>query len=370
MEFQNQITNPRIFIKQDADERNLALEKTLKEYLSRIGGRVYEESQPLINIELLSLGMVDDIVEHMGTTPPETTLDLSGPSGTVNTNSATFAFSSSDVDVTSFECSLDGVPFEPCTSPKEYANLSEGQHTFSVRAVDSVGKVDPTPASRIWTVDTVAPGGTVMIDGGSAHTNDPIANLSLSASDPSPGSGVASMRFSQEGQFWSDWEPFATSKPWTLAGGDGTKAVHVQYRDNAGNVSATARTTIELDTTVPKVTGVTPTGTGIKRNTNLTATFSEKMDRNSLSKSTFKLYRINADGSTTQVTNVTVTPNSDGLKATLNPFGASSTLLAKNTKYKAVVTTGAKDLAGNPLDQDPTKTGNQQKVWYFTTGLQ
>jgi hypothetical protein len=126
------------------------------------------------------------------------------------------------------------------------------------------------------------------------------------------------------------------------------------------------------DTTLPKFSSVTPANnaTGVKRNTNLTATYSEEMNRNTLTKSTFKLYKVNSDGSTTQVTNVTVAPSSDGMKATLNPYGTSSTLLAKNTKYKAVVTTGAKDLASNPLDQGPTKIGNQQKVWYFKTGLQ
>jgi hypothetical protein len=32
----------------------------------------------------------------------------------------------------------------------------------------------------------------------------------------------------------------------------------------------------------------------------------------------------------------------------------------------ATVTTGTKDLAGNALDQDPAKTGNQAKLWSFT----
>jgi hypothetical protein len=310
------------------------------------------------------------MVLNTNTTPPDTIVDLSGPSGLVNANSARFAFSSSDADVASFECSLDGAPFESCTSPKDYANLSEGEHTFSVRGIDKAGHVDPTPATRTWTVDTVAPEGKVVINDGAAYTVSTAVNLSLSATDESPGSGVASMRFSQEGQFWSDWEPFSTGKPWTLTGGDGTKTVHAQFRDNAGNVSATARAEIKLDTTAPRVTSVTPTGTGIKRSTNLTATFSEQMERATLNSSTFKLYKVNADGSTTQVTNVTVTLSSDGLRATLNPYGTSTTLLAQNTKYMAVVTTGAKDLANNPLDQDPTITGNQQKVWSFTTGTQ
>ncbi|MBA3426375.1 MAG: Ig-like domain-containing protein [Rubrobacter sp.] len=55
-------------------------------------------------------------------------------------------------------------------------------------------------------------------------------------------------------------------------------------------------------------------------------------------------------------------------RATLDPFGASATLLARNARYKAVVTTGARDAAGNRLDQSPRKKGLQQKAWTFTTG--
>ena len=37
------------------------------------------------------------------------------------------------------------------------------------------------------------------------------------------------------------------------------------------------------------------------------------------------------------------------------------------TRYKAVVATGATDLAGNALDQNQSTAGNQQKVWFFRT---
>ena len=127
-----------------------------------------------------------------------------------------------------------------------------------------------------------------------------------------------------------------------------------------------SESTVVEDTVKPRVSAATPTGTGIERGTNVAATFSEKMSLASITKSTFKLFKVTSSG-TTQVTNVTVTLSSDGLKATLNPYGTSSTLLARNTKYKAVVTTGAKDLAGNALDQNPTTAGNQQKTWTFTT---
>ncbi len=120
----------------------------------------------------------------------------------------------------------------------------------------------------------------------------------------------------------------------------------------------------------PRVTATTPIAgqTGVARNANLTATFSEKMDRTTLTKATFKLFKVNADGSTTQITNVVVGSSTDGLTATLDPFGTSSTLLAANTRYRAFVTTGAKDRAGNRLDQNPSASGSQAMGWTFTTG--
>ena len=84
------------------------------------------------------------------TTPPETTFD-SGPSGTVNSSSASFAFSSDEAGST-FECKLDADTFASCTSPKAYGGLSNGSHTFEVRATDAAGNTDATPASRTWTV--------------------------------------------------------------------------------------------------------------------------------------------------------------------------------------------------------------------------
>jgi len=133
-------------------------------------------------------------------------------------------------------------------------------------------------------------------------------------------------------------------------------------------------TALPPDTTAPRVDTVSPGNltTGVGRSTDATATFSEKMAPASITTSTFKLFKCSSTTSTncaTQITNVAVSlSTTDALKATLNPYRTTSTLLASKTKYKAVVTTGAKDVAGNALDQDPSAVGNQQKVWYFTTG--
>jgi hypothetical protein len=84
---------------------------------------------------------------------PETSIS-SGPSGTVASNSAQFEFTSNEAGA--FTCSVDESS-APCGSPKSYAGLAEGPHTFTVAARDAAGNTDPTPATRTWTVDTVAP---------------------------------------------------------------------------------------------------------------------------------------------------------------------------------------------------------------------
>jgi N-acetylneuraminic acid mutarotase len=83
-------------------------------------------------------------------TPPETTIQ-GGPSGIVSSADASFTLVSSEPNST-FECRLDGVAFAPCNSPKSYAGLADGSHTFEVRATDAFGNSDTTPASRTWTV--------------------------------------------------------------------------------------------------------------------------------------------------------------------------------------------------------------------------
>jgi hypothetical protein len=123
------------------------------------------------------------------------------------------------------------------------------------------------------------------------------------------------------------------------------------------------------DTTAPRVTSTSPVAnaTGVAPSANVIATFSEKMMASSINTQTFKLLKVTSSG-TTQITNVSVSLSTDGLTATLNPFGTSTTThLARGTKYKAVVSTGAKDMASNQLDQDQTPSnGLQQKAWTFT----
>jgi parallel beta-helix repeat protein len=83
---------------------------------------------------------------------PQTTMD-SGPSFASATYNGdpSFSFSSSEPNST-FECKLDSGSWVSCTSPKSYSGLANGEHTFSVRAIDRAGNADASPEIRRWRV--------------------------------------------------------------------------------------------------------------------------------------------------------------------------------------------------------------------------
>src|SRR5215475_9293463 len=87
-------------------------------------------------------------------TPPETTI-TSQPAMFSNTNAARFEFTA-DKGGSTFECSVDNSTPTACSSPFTQT-LSDGNHSFSVRAIDPAGLRDPTPAEVLWMIDTVAP---------------------------------------------------------------------------------------------------------------------------------------------------------------------------------------------------------------------
>jgi len=108
-------------------------------------------------------------------------------------------------------------------------------------------------------LDKTPPTGTISTDPTTATAD---ITLTLFATDTV--SGVAQMRFSNDNASWSDWETYATSKSWTLQGGDGVKTVYVQYSDNAGLDSTPYSCMVTLQTPQPMPTPqstVAPTAT-------------------------------------------------------------------------------------------------------------
>ena len=83
---------------------------------------------------------------------PATPTITSSPPSLTNSGNATFQFSLASGTA---ECAIDGGGFSACTSPKSYAGLADGSHTFQVKAVNS--GIYSSAASYSWTVDTTAP---------------------------------------------------------------------------------------------------------------------------------------------------------------------------------------------------------------------
>lgn len=121
----------------------------------------------------------------------------------------------------------------------------------------------------------------------------------------------------------------------------------------ATNFVWTFTTGANSDTTDPTVTSTNPTdlASGIGTNRKITATFNEGMDPSTLTAATFTLTGPGATPVSGTVTYTTI-----GTTATFTPSSA----LAINSVFTAKITTGAEDLAGNPLGSTFT--------WSFTTG--
>lgn len=118
-------------------------------------------------------------------TAPDTQID-SKPANQSNSAAAAFTFSSFDLTAT-FECSLDGATFVACASPKNYTGLSNGSHTFAVRAKDPAGNLDVTPASYAWMVDLTAPTVVSSLRANPSPTNFSSVDFTVTFSEPVTG---------------------------------------------------------------------------------------------------------------------------------------------------------------------------------------
>ena len=139
-----------------------------------------------ITVETIGAIQVDDIAVAQQGPQPDMRI-VSGPPAFTRDTAATFELQGNWVG-TRFQCSLDSVPFADC-SPVDaltgratipLAGLAERTHTFSARAVDWYGNVDPTPVDYSWTVDRTPP--DTRIDSGPApRTTQAVTQLAFSS---------------------------------------------------------------------------------------------------------------------------------------------------------------------------------------------
>jgi len=97
-------------------------------------------------------GLGNDIgADELPDTIAPTTSITRKPHERTKSRRAKFVFRSNEPGAT-FECKLDGAGYDECASPLKLKKLKLGRHTFAVRALDSAGNTDATPAKHRWKV--------------------------------------------------------------------------------------------------------------------------------------------------------------------------------------------------------------------------
>jgi YVTN family beta-propeller protein len=140
----------------------------------QVGSRPFNIAYDSDNGNVYVTNVASNTVSVISTTsfiPPQNTVITSATDGNGNlvqdsgstvSTSITFQVTATPGSnpIAGFECSLDSTQFSTCatnTNPTtiSYNNLAAGQqHTFKVRAVDTLGNKDPTPATFTWTILT------------------------------------------------------------------------------------------------------------------------------------------------------------------------------------------------------------------------
>ncbi len=217
-------------------------------------------------------------IQTIGATRPRAILSLRGTLGdngwyTSDVEGSLYAIGD-DSESLSIEYAFYNQGWTTYSEP--FIIFEEGQTAIYYRVRNATGFVWETTVSTV-DIDKTPPFGSVLIEGGVKDAFSTLVTLTLSVTDEPSGpttpppsgyiwgvpSGPSDLRFSNNGALWSPWEPFASSKSWTLETEAGSKTVYVQTRDNAGLVSGTFSDTINLITTgdiLPPVTKITVSG--------------------------------------------------------------------------------------------------------------
>jgi hypothetical protein len=183
------------------------------------------------------------------TVPPPAPWILDQPSNPSRSTDARFLFIDAELDA-SYLCRLDGGSWDPCLVTKSYSRLSQGSHTFSVKARDAAGNVG-SPTSFTWTVDSVAPPTPVLTQ----KPSDPAPSTSATFAWTDAESGAA-FQCRLDG---SDWTSCGSPRSVTVSG-NGAHQFAVRARDAAGNVSDAASYSWKVAQSVGFTVSGTPDG--------------------------------------------------------------------------------------------------------------
>jgi hypothetical protein len=174
---------------------------------------------------------------------------LDKPAAQTRSTDASFTFEcrfAGNIVACTFVCSLDGQS-AACDSPKTYAGLAEGSHTFTVVATSTEDHLtDPSPASFTWTIDLTPPVTTITSPASDSVTG-PQVTFAYTANEDATfecdtGSGFAPC----------DAAGFQKTMP------GGSQTFSARATDVAGNHGDPASVTWTVDAEGPVVTVTSP----------------------------------------------------------------------------------------------------------------
>ena len=326
--------------------------------------RVTDSNGKVVNVPLTGTGIV----------PPADTTAPSAPtlSGSLagSTANLTWTAARDDVGVTGYQVFRGGTQvgvLAGTVTSFSQSGLAAGTHSFTVRALDAAGNTSaasnavaltvpapnaaPTVTARTPAVNATSVGVAANLTATFSEAVDGVGTGTFQVKDPAGTVVAGSVTKSATSNRWT-LNPTASLSPdtrYTVTLTGGTTAI----RDLAGAPLAT--TTWSFTTgPAPTVTARTPaTGAlGVRRNANVTATFSEPVSGVAGATVTLR------NASTGAQVPAVVSYNATTRVATVNPNAA----LAASTRYQVNLIGGAtsiRDLAGNPL---------ASVTWTFTTG--
>ncbi len=267
----------------------------------------------------LSAEVYDEIL--LNPTPP-TGLGvlINGDDDATNNPAVTLQFST--LDAVEMRVRDDGgawTSWEPFAATKPWV-LPGGD---GVKRVYAQGRsADLAESPETWdeiVLDTAPPSDVLLsINNDAGFTNTTSVTLTLTATD------AAEMRFHNQPEAWSAWEPAALHKEWMLPVGDGLKRVYVQVRDEVGNESPEVYADIILNTQPP-------TGLAISINGGAATTISHHV--------TLTLSATGAAGMRFH--------NETDVWSDWRPFAATTPWMLSGPRGAKTVTFQARDAAGN-----------------------
>jgi hypothetical protein len=205
-------------------------------------------------------GLAASYTWTIDTTPPAAPAITANPPALSNSRAPSFSFTG-EAGAT-FQCQLDGGGFSACTSPKAYASLADGSHTFQVRQTDAAGNVGPN-ATYTWTIDATAPPAPTITANPANPTNSTSASFSFT--------GEAGATFACQ----LDGGGFSACTSANSYSGlvEGSHTFQVRQTDTAGNVSTSASYTWTIDTSAPAAPALTSTPTNPTNSTSASFSF-------------------------------------------------------------------------------------------------